>query len=90
MMKVFSQHNMMILDLILVSIFGLSMWHVPMGELFPLSLVLLRIFTTFSLQDKRKSNWLPIALYTLWMMVITFADKGDLLYRLVGILYFKW
>ena len=84
MMKVFSQHNMMILDLILVSIFGLSMWHVPMGGLFPLSLVLLRIFTTFSLQDKRKSNWLPIALYTLWMMVITFADKGDLLYRLVG------
>lgn len=83
-MKVFSQHNMMILDLILVSIFGLSMWHVPMGGLFPLSLVLLRIFTTFSLQDKRKSNWLPIALYTLWMMVITFADKGDLLYRLVG------
>jgi len=66
---------MMILDLLLVSIIGLSVWHTIMGKLLALSFIVLRIFTTFSLQDKRKSNWLPIALNSLWMLLFFVNDN---------------
>ena len=77
--KVFTQHNMMILDLILVSIFGLSVWHTSMTPFIMFSFVLLRLFATFSLQDKKKANWLPIAMYSVWMILITIVDNGNLL-----------
>lgn len=78
-MKVFTQHNMMILDLILVSLFGLSVWHTSMTQFIMFSLVLLRLFATFSLQDKKKANWLPIAIYSVWMILIATVDNGNLL-----------
>lgn len=78
-MKVFTQRNMMIFDLFIVSIFGLSLWHMPMGRFLTFSLVLLRIFTTFSLQDKRKANWIPVSINTIWIALITFTDGGDAL-----------
>lgn len=82
-MKAFTQRNMMILDLVLVTVFGLSVWHMPMSAVFPFSLVLLRLFATFSLQDKRKSNWMPIAMYSLWMIIVTIADNAYMLEEMV-------
>lgn len=69
----------MILDLILVSLFGLSVWHTSMTQFTMFSLVLLRLFATFSLQDKKKANWLPIAIYSVWMILIATVDNGNLL-----------
>ena len=75
MTNTFTQRNMMMFDLFLTSLFGLAVWHTPMRGLFPLSLVLLRLFATFSLQEKEKGNWLLVVLNALWLVPLAASNE---------------
>lgn len=63
-------------DLILVTLLGFLTWHIQIS-IIPLSFILLRLFTSFSLADRKKTTWLPLSLCVAWMMLIFFSKNDN-------------
>ena len=69
-MKVQTLKTVQVLDLILVSLLGLFVWNGQAGEGFLLlSFVLFRLVVSFGLMERKKSNWLPVTLSTVWLLL---------------------
>ena len=74
-----TRNHLMNLDLLLVTLLGFMTWHIQMGSVIPLSFVLLRLFTTFSLSDRKKSTWLPLTICSAWMMLTFFTENSRMM-----------
>ena len=65
-MKLFTLRHLQWFDLIMVTLMCLLFFHSGNLYLVPLTLLALRLLTSFSLLHRQKAAWLPVSVTTLW------------------------